>query len=212
VFNNNGKGVRGDLGAVARAILLDAEAVTPPPGSVGKLREPVLGVALWMRGLQAISTGGEYAIDTDLVALGQRPLYAPSVFGYFRPGYVPPNTTFSAGRTTVPELQIVNEATTAQWVNLAERMAGNGIGWTGSQSDVAANLQPLADLLAAGQVADAIERLNLLLYAGRMSSTLKQDLVDAMVSVGGTTAAAQLNRARVAVFLALASPEYLVQR
>ena len=134
------------------------------------------------------------------------------MFGYFRPGYVPPNTTFSASRTTVPELQIANEATTAQWVNLAERMAGTGLGWTSTQNDVAANLQPLVDLLNAGQVADVIERLNLLLYAGRMSSTLKQDLIDAMVSVGGTTAAAQLNRVRVAVFLALASPEYLVQR
>lgn len=212
VFNNNGKGVRGDLGAVARAILLDTEALNPPADSVGKLREPVLRVAHWLRSLNATSASGEYAINYDLEGSGQRQLYASSVFGYFRPGYVPPNTTFSASRTTVPELQIANEATTAQWVNLAERMAGTGLGWTSTQNDVAANLQPLVDLLNAGQVADVIERLNLLLYAGRMSSTLKQDLIDAMVSVGGTTAAAQLNRVRVAVFLALASPEYLVQR
>ncbi len=212
VFNNNGKGVRGDLAAVARAILLDSEAATPPATGVGKLREPVMRVGHWMRSLNATSATGDYIIDSDLTALGQRPLFAPSVFGYFRPGYVPPNTVFSADNTTVPEMQIVSEATTAQWVNLSERMAGVGLGWTGTQSDVTAQLQPLANLVASGQIAAVIDRLNLLLYAGRMSSTLKQDLIDAMLSVSGTDAASHLNRARAAVFLALASPEYLVQR
>ena len=212
VFNNNGKGVRGDLAAVARAILMDSEAITPPASSIGKLREPVQRVAHWMRSLQATSATGQYTIDMDLGSLGQRQLYAGSVFGYFRPGYVPPNTVFSADRTTVPAMQIVSEATTAQWVNLAERMAGNGLGWTGSQSDVAAQMQPLADLVASGQLTSVVDRLNLLLYAGRMSSALKQDLMDAMISVTGTDASSNLNRARVAVFLALASPEYMVQR
>lgn len=212
VFNNNGKGVRGDLAAVVRAILLDSEAVNPPASSVGMLREPVLRLSHWMRSLQAASLSGQYAVENDVAALGQQPLHASSVFGYFRPGYVPPNTVFSADRTTVPPMQIVNEVTTARWVNLAERMASDGIGWTGSQIDMTAQIQPLADLVSAGQLAAVIDRLNLLLYAGRMSSTLKQDLMDAMLSVSGTTAANHLNRARVAVFLALASPEYLVQR
>ncbi|MCX2865291.1 DUF1800 family protein, partial [Paucibacter sp. PLA-PC-4] len=211
VFNNNSKGVRGDLAAVARAILLDSEAINPPDSSIGKLREPVARVAHWMRSLQATSATGQYAVIADLDALAQRPLSAGSVFGYFRPGYVPPNTVFSAGNITAPEMQIVNEATTAQWINLAVRMADAGIGWTGSKSDVVAQMQPLADLVATGQLAAVIERLNLLLYAGRMSNTLKQDLMDAMISVVGTNAASHLNRARVAVFLALASPEYLVQ-
>jgi uncharacterized protein (DUF1800 family) len=212
VFNNNGRGVRGDLAAVARAILLDSEAISPPASSVGKLREPVMRVAHWMRSLQATSASGQYAITNDLEPLGQRQFNAGSVFGYFRPGYVPPNTAFSAERITVPEMQIVSEATTAQWLNIAQRMAGSGLGWTGSQNDVAIQVQPLADLVRAGQLAAAIERLNLLLYAGRMSGTLKQDLMDAMLSVAGTDSSSHINRARVGVFLALASPEYLVQR
>ena len=56
------------------------------------------------------------------------------------------------------------------------------------------------------------ERLNLLLYAGAMSASLKQDLLDAVTSVPGIDAASHTNRAKVALFLALASPEYLVQR
>jgi hypothetical protein len=89
---------------------------------------------------------------------------------------------------------------------MAQRLAGNGLG------DVTAQLQPLADLVATGQLQAVVDRLNLLLYAGRMSSTLKQDLMDAMISVNGTDAASHLNRARAALFLALASPEFLVQR
>ena len=134
------------------------------------------------------------------------------MFGYFRPGFVPPNTVFSANRTTVPEFQLVNESTTALWVNTALAMADWGLGWNGGSTDVKANLQPLADLSAAGDVDRLIERLNLLLYAGAMSASLKQDLLDAVTSVPGIDAASHTNRAKVALFLALASPEYLVQR
>lgn len=212
VFNNNGSGVRGDLGAVVRAILLDPEATKPPSGSIGKLREPVLRVAHWMRSFGATSASGQFMMATELENQGQRATFAPSVFGYFRPGFVPPNTAFSANRITVPEFQLVDESTTALWVNTALAMAGQGLGWTGSGADVKADLQPLADLAAAGDVDGLIERLNLLLYAGSMSAALKQDLLEAVTSVYGIDAASQLSRARVALFLALASPEYLVQR
>ncbi len=212
VFNNNGSGVRGDLAAVVRAILLDAEATKPPAGSLGKLREPVLRVAHWMRSLGATSASGQFMMTFELETQGQRAMHAPSVFGYFRPGFVPPNTAFSANSITVPEFQIVNESTTAQWVNTALAMAGQGLGWTGGSADVRADLQLLADMYATGDVDGMIERLNLLLFAGSMSTTLKQDLLESVTSVNGNDAASHLNRARVALFLALASPEYLVQR
>ena len=50
VFNDNGFGVRGDLGAVIKAILLDVEARTPVAGGIGgKLVEPLLRlVSLWL--------------------------------------------------------------------------------------------------------------------------------------------------------------------
>jgi hypothetical protein len=72
----------------------------------------------------------------ELEDLSQRALAAPSVFGWFRPGYIPPNTAFAARNATAPEFQIVNESTTALWANQVEGMAGWGMGWTGSTSDV----------------------------------------------------------------------------
>ncbi|MBP6902259.1 MAG: DUF1800 family protein, partial [Burkholderiaceae bacterium] len=212
VFNNNGKGVRGDLAAVTRAILMDAEAVNPPAGSTGKLREPVLGIAQWLRGLGARSTSGEFMINYDLDSIGQRQWHPPSVFGYFRPGYVPPNTQFANGGITVPELQLANESSTTRWINLAMAMAGYGLGWNGTANDVSADLQPLIDLSQIGNVDGMVEFLNLLLHAGGMSGVLKADIIDAITSVSGSDAASHANRARVALFLALASPDYLILR
>jgi len=211
-FNNNGSGVRGDMAAVIRTILLDPEARTPPADAVGKLREPVLRMAHWMRSFGATSVTGRYIVYNELNKQSQRPLSPPSVFGYFRPGFVPPNTAFSANSISVPEMQIVNESTTAHWVNLAMAMAGNGVGWTGTTNDVSSTLTPLVQLSASGNVDGLIERLNLLLFAGNMSSGLRQDILDAITSVPGNNEASHLNRARVALFLALASAEYLVQR
>ncbi|OGB04495.1 MAG: hypothetical protein A3E25_17980 [Burkholderiales bacterium RIFCSPHIGHO2_12_FULL_69_20] len=211
-FNNNGSGVRGDMAAVVRAILLDTEARAPSADAVGKLREPVLRMAHWMRSFGATSATGRYIVYNELNKQSQRTLNPPSVFGYFRPGFVPPNTAFSANSINVPEMQIVNESTTAHWVNLAMAMAGNGVGWTGTANDVSTPLAPLVLLSSAGNVDGLIERLNLLMFAGRMSATLRQDMLDAITSVPGNTEASHLNRARVALFLALASAEYLVQR
>ncbi|MES2716498.1 MAG: DUF1800 family protein [Pseudomonadota bacterium] len=211
-FNNNGAGVRGDMATVVRAVLLDAEARQTPAADFGKLREPVLRVTHWMRAFGAASASGRYMLSGDLDALLQRPLHAPSVFSYFRPGYVPPNSALAAAGATAPELQIVSESTTAQWVNLAEGMAGFGLGWDGSARDVSAAYAAQSAWMAAGEVDALVDNLNLLLFDGRMSAALKLDLIHAMTSILGNTQASHLNRVRVALFIALSSPEYLVQR
>jgi hypothetical protein len=195
------------------AILLDAEARNnTPPADFGKLRDPVLRVAQWARAFGATSASGEFMMAYELDSLSQRPMHSPSVFSYYRPGYVPPNTAFAARAATAPEFQLVNESTTAVWVNLAEAMSDAGLGWTGSARDVSGHYEALATLAASGNLAALFDNINLLLFAGRMSPELHQAMRDAVAGVGGSDSTSQLNRARVAVFLALASPEYLVQR
>ncbi|HSW06448.1 DUF1800 family protein [Aquabacterium sp.] len=214
VFNNNGRGVRGDLGAVVRAILLDSEARAVPVATSpnGKLREPVLRLAHWLRSFGATSVSGEYMMTGDLDSLSQRQLAPVSVFSYFRPGYIPAGTAMATSGSTAPEFQIVNESTTAAWVNLARSMAGSGIGWTGTTQDMVSPMTTPIALINTGDANALIEHLNLLLFAGTMSAELKFDLLDAIGGVGGTDANSQSYRARIALFMALASPEYLVQR
>lgn len=214
VFNDNGRGVRGDLAAVVRAVLLDSEArSSTPDAAFGKVREPVLRVTQWMRAFAAKSSSGAYLMSTELENLSQRALYAPSVFNHYRPGHVPPNTAFAARGATQPEFQIVNESTTAAWVNKAEEMVGKGLGRSGSPyNDVSSEYTTLAGLSAKGDLQAMLDHLNVFLCGGRMSSTLRQAVLDAIGGVGGSDAASHLNRARVAAFVALASPEFIIQR
>lgn len=118
VFANNGSGVRGDLRAVVRAILLDAEARDPArlaEPTHGQVREPYTRFVSLARALEAApadaSAGGRYrgfgSLDGDLL---QRPLSAPSVFNFYSPDYRPPGPMTAAGLAS-PELQIVNSVT-----------------------------------------------------------------------------------------------------
>ena len=209
-FNNNGRGVRGDMAAVVRAILLDPEARSAPPAAA-KLREPALRVTHWMRAFGATSATREYTLN-DLEGLSQRVYFPTSVFSYFRPGYVPAGTALATASATAPEFQIVNEGSTAAWVNLARSMAGSGIGWTGSAPELVSPMTTPIALVSTGDVNALIEHLNLLLFAGTMSAELKFDILDAVGGVGGSDANSNAYRARIALFMALASPEYLVQR
>ncbi|MBH9578617.1 DUF1800 family protein [Inhella proteolytica] len=215
-FANNGRGVRGDLGATVRAVLLDGEAgwaqtTFNMASSPGKLREPVLRVAHWLRAFDARSPSGEFQMVYDFEPLAQMVTNAPSVFGYFRPGYTPPGTVIAQQGGVAPEFQIVNEGSTATWVNRAESMAGGGLGWNGSSADVVADYTPLVNLLNTGNAQAVVQRLNQQLYAGRMSAALQSALIEAMAGVGGNDAASQLNRVRIAVYVALSAPEFNIQ-
>jgi len=214
LFANNGRGVRGDLAAVARAILLDPEArpALPGPGH-GKVREPVLRVAHFLRSFGGTSTSGNWLMASDLAELLQRPLNAPSVFGFYRPGYVPPNTSLADAGLVAPELQIASESTVAAWVNRVESMIGWGLGWNGTGPDVTATLAFEATLAANGP-GPLLDHMNTTLFAGRMTDGLRRAILNAVAATATSSAAADRDRARarVALFLALASPEYLVQR
>ncbi len=113
-FNNNGSGVRGDLRAVWRAILTDVEA-TSPPSSVeqlrGKLREPIVRFVQWARTVGVTTTNGAfeiYDLSSSDNGLGQSAIRSPSVFNFFRPGYVPPNTAIATAGRGAPEFQLHN--------------------------------------------------------------------------------------------------------
>ncbi|MBP6903538.1 MAG: DUF1800 family protein [Burkholderiaceae bacterium] len=217
VFNNNGKGVRGDLGAVVKAILLDSEARAGSTSSAAiKLREPALRLAHWLRALGASSASGQYTIVWDLDKPSQRQFGSPSVFNHYRPGYVPPNTSFAGRSATAPEFQIVNESTVAAWINLAEMMAGTGMGWNDATKsmDVSVNHATLGALTQSGNLGALVDHLDLMLLGGRMSANLRQAILDAAGAASGSSTDASVilaNRARAAVFLTLASPEFVTQ-
>ncbi|MFK8024691.1 MAG: DUF1800 family protein [Ilumatobacter sp.] len=125
VFDNDGNGRRGNLGAVVRAILTDAEAWrTSWPESHGKVREPVLRFTIGLRAFGARTTSLPWQIgrlDSSADRLGQQPFDANSVFNFYRPGYVPPQSPLGDAGLVAPEMQIANETSAIGWINYLAR-------------------------------------------------------------------------------------------
>ena len=208
VFIDNGSAVRGDLKAVIRAVLLDAEATT---NTGGKLKEPLLRFVQWARTFGATTTAAagvdQWKIGNTSDAatkLGQSPGRSPSVFNFFRPGYVPPASSFAAGGLTAPEFQITHESSVVGYINYMQTAIISGVG------DVKANYTSWLTL--ASDPTALMAAINARLAAGAISSATLATIASAVGSIASATDADKTKRVQAAVLLALASPEFLVQK
>jgi uncharacterized protein (DUF1800 family) len=214
-FADNGSGVRGDLRAVLRAVLEDFEARDPSTArsnpTFGKLREPVLRFAQWARASRASSPSGAWRIP-DLSStgtrLGQSPLHSPSVFNFYRPGYVPPGTGIAAAGKSAPEFQITTETSVAAYVNFMVGTVASGNGIVGSDvvPDYGAWLAMASDAQALASEA------NLVLAAGQLSDARVGLIRDAVATFSGADAVGLLRRVQTTLVLTLAAPEYLAMK
>ena len=210
VFANNGSGVRGDLKAVIRAVLIDSEARDDTQvGSTtfGKLREPVVRLVQWAKAFGVSSASQQWAFgntSSSATRLGESPGRAPSVFNWFRPGYVPPGSAFAASGTVAPEFQITNEPTIIAYVNYMQTVIVNGAG------DAKPDYSALTTIAADSQA--LLSELNLVLAANQISAATIAQMKTALDTIATTTTAGTLNRIYAAIVLVMASPEYLVLR
>lgn len=209
---NNGGGVRGDMKAIVRAILLDGDARSggSTDRQFGKLREPVLRLSQWARCFGATSASGNWLIrnlDSPAASLGQQPLRAPSVFNFFRPGYVPPNTAIADAGLVAPEFQITGETSVAGYTNFMQGVISAGVGVS---RDVRAAYTP--EFAVADNTDALIDRVNRCLMAGAMGTQQRQEIRDAVNAISVTAPNGRATRVYTAVLLTMASPEYLVQK
>ena len=216
IFNNNGSGVRGDLRAVFKAILLDDEAtnaagLTSP--TFGKVREPVLRFTQWARNFGATSRSGNWTIanlSNPGTSLGQSPLRAPSVFNFYRPGYVPANTAIATNALVAPEFQIVTEVSVAGYINFMASAIGSA---NGVNNDVKATYT--SELAMVSNTATLLNRLSLLLSANQLTDATKATIkaaLDATTVTDTSSLADKERRVYLATLLVFASPDYLVQK
>lgn len=228
-FNNDGNGVRGDMKAVLRAILLDPEARQGHiylPNRFGKLREPVLRMSHMRRAFAAVPvafdgdrwTGEPCGQPTYYIypspfgplqfSLGQQPQRAPSVFNFFQPDYAPPGPVRDNG-LVAPEFQLFTTSLAPSTAGaISFEIQNNGIwgpGWVGLTLD-----QEIA--LAADPNA-LLDHLNLLLASGQLSDAMFADLLAHLNDPSLPTDNSRDEvRARDAIMLIALSPEYLIQR
>jgi hypothetical protein len=208
-FDNNGSGMRGDLGAVVRAILLDPEArAEPVTGNEGKLKEPLIRlVALW-RAFDGKAASGRYLIDQPQVYFGQAPLRSPSVFNFFSPDYQPTGEIADAG-LRAPEMGIVTEYSATNITNYLlfsiylRNQATPGLVADDIYIDIAAEQQ------LAGTPLAMVDRIDDKLTGGRSSQAVKTQAVTmaARAPLSNPTL-----RVAEALFLIATSPEYAAMR
>lgn len=191
VFTDNGSGVRGDLGAVVRAILTHPEAAGAGDTS-GKLSEPLIFVTQVLRSLGAIASDLQLIVDR-ITLLGERILYPPSVFSYFSPSYSV-RLPASAGGGTLggPEFQLLTAVTALERANLVALIVGN------LTTTVIYDLDPFTS--RAQDAVALTDYCNLLFMGGNMTAQSRGEIIAAVRAIAVTSTA---ERARTALYLTL---------
>jgi len=195
VFNDNGRGVRGDLPAVVRAILMHPEAATQTISS-GKLTEPALFVVSLLRGMDAAVTDHPFMSDKS-EAMGQKVFYPGSVFSYFSPGYRIRGTTLNG-----PEFQILTSVTALERVNFVGDLLGGSFG-----KDVKIDYKPF--ITVANDPAALADYCSQLFMGGQMSAGERNEIINA---VRVTPANKAQERVRTALYLTLTAAQFQVDR
>lgn len=213
VFNYNAQNVRGDMRAVVRAVLFDPEArsldkINDP--NWGKMREPVIRVTNYMRAFNARSTRHAYTITPLQISpydVGQTVLMAPSVFNFFTPDYSPPGVVAAQG-LTAPEFQIFDEATSVGYMNYMQRGIDSGFGT--SSNPITPDYT--TELSLAGDPAALVTRMALLFNGGQISSASRTLIETAIKSIDSGASDWKARRVKIAAFMFMASPDYLIQK
>lgn len=201
VFADNGDDVRGDMKAVIRAILTDAEVE-----QASRVREPFRRFVAANRALNTTpSEGTDIGVTGFFVqnASGQMILTAPSVFNFYSPFYRPQG----GEGLLAPEMQITTEDTIVGITNLmAQMLYGNRPMHNDSElPEMRLDLTSLVDL--AGDHEALLLRIERLFFAGTMSSHTR-----AVIS-GALDEAASLSdsdRVKLALYLAMTAPDQVV--
>jgi uncharacterized protein (DUF1800 family) len=212
-FNDNGQGVRGDMKAVIRQVLLDAEAQgsTTVNPNFGKLREPILAMSHLWRAFNASAVDGRYYYMRWDNPLGQVPMSAPSVFNFFKPNFSPSGPLKRNGLVG-PEFQLVNDARNVSLYNelywrINHYYKGNP--WA-DRDDILINISTLKS--KATKSADLVAYLDLNLTGRRLPAEFKTTLTTYLDSVPlDNWEGTGIRRSLDALYLVMSSPYYLIQ-
>jgi uncharacterized protein (DUF1800 family) len=215
VFADNGNGVRGDLKAVVQAILMDIEARAGDTNATyngGHLREPLLYVANAIRGLGFTFTGGGtgtgneyyYTLGNYSNPLGEKPYTSGSVFNFFPPDYIIPDSKVNA-----PEFGQENTASAILRLTLADNFVYNRISAFSVDLSATSAWGILASKTgdAATDSGNLVDALGNLFMHGQMPAAMRTAIVNHVATIINNPA----ERVRVATYLVLTSSFYKIE-
>ena len=229
VFADNGTGIRGDLKAVIRAILLDSEARVGQMmfhPRFGKLREPFLRFVNFARAFNATSPSGIYALDDFTLDHVQEPMKAPSVFNFFLPNHSP--SDLGNDGLVAPEFQIINASSAVGSPNhYWNAILGDLHRWGSGNAAYSVRLnlsQEFLLVVPANQLnADVpnvapfdpdplLRRLDLVLTGGQLTPRQFQIIRETLERLPRPSWQWHREYLRAAIYLVVTSPEFCVQK
>ncbi len=153
VFKDNGYGVRGDLRAVIKAILLhkdvlknkamsDYQQTGKSSKNFGKAKEPLIAMANLARALQVKSNDPNRWWDFPNLGnnnFGQAPLEANSVFNFYEPDYAPKgeisDLELNAPEFNILGLDSLRTTSNRMWNVIKSHNNGHHRGWSWDRSE-----------------------------------------------------------------------------
>ncbi len=209
IFNDNGSGVRGDLGAVVRAILMDDEAHPDTPMELdGKIKEPIIRLTQLWRAYDATSRSGRYPIIFASIVFGQGPMQSPTVFNFFSPFFAPPGE-IRDNSLVAPELEIATEYQNTYVTNyfFFQAFVNNSENTNAGDDDVLIDISE--EIAAAADIDSLIDLVSDKLLGGNISDALRTEIAGMLALIPETDAAV---RAAETIYFVASSPEYAYQR
>lgn len=214
-FNNNGLGVRGDMQAVVRAILLDPEArrfEASQSSTFGKKREPYMVLWNLAKTFDAKAQSGKWdAISWMYDAILQEPLQSPSVFNFYSPSFRPFGEMTEQGLVG-PEFQIMTAVTTLEALNMSLRGPDWGISrWIVEPPDRI--VMALTDEQALAHDPDALVRsLASRMVGAPLNPRTFEIIRKAIAAMPAEGDGWRRARTTLAVYLTASSPEFNILR
>ncbi len=211
VFADNGSGVRGDLDAVMRAILLDDEARNNSfitVSTYGKLKEPLIRYFNLIRAFEAKSRTGRYGNWNPEFAYLQRALGSPSVFNFYKPSFQLPGPIRDQGLVS-PEFQITSETTVVTVGNEMNDATIRGHHLYDHWNESKPLLQLQRELILISDINAMLDHLDLLLFSGQMSAHTRSTAVNLWNNLQDNDA---VDRVASLIYVLVMSPEFVVQR
>jgi len=184
VFNDNGSGVKGDFGAVIKAILLDYESIDSHlMENAGKLKEPLMRVSQIWRSLNATSPLNYIRFLHTERFLGQAPMSSNSVFNFYRPDYSPLGSISERGLVAPEYSLITDDALNIQTYWVMQRILNSTVNVDDDvEYSPTFNVYMKLDLTEAKSLSVNSQALlnyfDELLFGGLMSDQLREVVID----------------------------------
>lgn len=222
-----GENRRGDLAATVAAILFDDEALNLNPATGGKIREPIVRFTQWARAFEVQNIWPHFVFQlwdtSSATLLAQHPYRSPSVFNFFRPGYISPGSVSGENNLVAPELQITNATSIPGYINfmtyfifgvqenidlerVEEILEVEGVNFDPEDAPISFQVDYGDQLDIAEDASELVAQLNLLLTANTLTESTTARIVSTISQI-----AEPQSRVNVAILMVMTSADYLVQ-